>query len=135
MRLFSFLSLKTAILAGGVVATLGTGIVAASAAYTEDDFGQAVKAEVAACKATAARLNEHGIGQCVSSFARANHPTDAASPEPSESPEATESPKVRPTETPEADDAAAAGDQEARPSPRPTTSITTITGEHSGRRS
>ncbi len=130
MRVISFLSVKTLVAGGAVAATLGAGVVAAHAAYTVDDFGQAVKQEDTACKASEARLGWDGIGQCVSAWVLAHEP----SPEPSESPEATESPSVRPSESPEADDAAEAGDQEARPSPLPTPDVTSISGGHSGRR-
>jgi hypothetical protein len=44
--------------------------VAITGSINPANWGQQVKEEVADCKASAARLGEHGIGQCVSSFAR-----------------------------------------------------------------
>ena len=74
---------------GGVGAAVGvkllTGIAVAAAAVTMAaaatevattgsinplNWGQQVKQQVADCKASAARLGVHGIGQCVSSFAK-----------------------------------------------------------------
>lgn len=118
------ISWKTAIAAVASVATLGAGAVVARAATTEDDFGQQVRQEVAACKASAARTDEHGIGQCVSAWVTAHNPSNEASeartdkPEPSESPkpEPSETPEVEPSETPEADDST----DKARPHTSPT---------------
>jgi hypothetical protein len=75
-------------LLGGAGAAIGvkilTGIVVAAAATTfavaatevaitgsinPSNWGQQVTTQVNACKASAARLGVHGIGQCVSSFA------------------------------------------------------------------
>ena len=44
--------------------------VALTGSINPTNWGQQVKEEVADCKASAARLGVHGIGQCVSSFAR-----------------------------------------------------------------
>jgi hypothetical protein len=44
--------------------------VAITGSINPANWGQQVKEEVADCKASAARLGVHGIGQCVSSFAR-----------------------------------------------------------------
>ena len=44
--------------------------VALTGSVNPTNWGQQVKEEVADCKASAARLGVHGIGQCVSSFAR-----------------------------------------------------------------
>ncbi len=44
--------------------------VALTGSINPSNWGQQVKEEVADCKASAARLGVHGIGQCVSSFAR-----------------------------------------------------------------
>lgn len=44
--------------------------VATTGSINPANWGQQVKQVVADCKASAARLGEHGIGQCVSSFAR-----------------------------------------------------------------
>jgi hypothetical protein len=67
-----------------IAAKILTGIVAAAAAATvagaatevaltgsvnPQDWGQQVTQQVAACKASAARLGVHGIGECVSDFA------------------------------------------------------------------
>jgi len=67
-----------------IAAKILTGIVAAAAAVTvagaatevaltgsvnPQDWGQQVTQQVAACKASAARLGVHGIGECVSDFA------------------------------------------------------------------
>ena len=76
-------------LLGGAGAAIGvkilTGIAVAAAATTfavaatevaitgsvnPTNWGQQVKQQVADCKASAARLGVHGIGQCVASFAR-----------------------------------------------------------------
>jgi hypothetical protein len=76
-------------LLGGAGAAIGvkilTGIAVAAAATTfavaasevaitgsinPANWGQQVKTQVDACKASAARLGVHGIGQCVASFAR-----------------------------------------------------------------
>jgi hypothetical protein len=78
-------------LLGGAGAAIGikilTGIAVAAAATTfavaasevaitgsinPANWGQQVKQQVADCKASAARLGVHGIGQCVASFARQN---------------------------------------------------------------
>jgi spermidine/putrescine-binding protein len=44
--------------------------VAITGSINPANWGQQVKEEVADCKASAARLGVHGIGTCVSSFAR-----------------------------------------------------------------
>ena len=44
--------------------------VALTGSINPANWGQQVKEEVADCKASAARLSTHGIGPCVSSFAR-----------------------------------------------------------------
>jgi len=44
--------------------------VALTGSVNPTNWGQQVKEEVADCKASAARLGIHGIGPCVSSFAR-----------------------------------------------------------------
>jgi hypothetical protein len=44
--------------------------VALTGSVNPTNWGQQVKEEVADCKASAARLGVHGIGHCVSSFAR-----------------------------------------------------------------
>ena len=44
--------------------------VALTGSINPTNWGQQVKEEVADCKASAARLGIHGIGPCVSSFAR-----------------------------------------------------------------
>ena len=44
--------------------------VAITGSINPANWGQQVKEEVADCKASAARLGVHGIGPCVSSFAR-----------------------------------------------------------------
>ena len=81
-------------LLGGAGAAIGvkilTGIAVAAAATTfavaasevaitgsvnPANWGHQVKQVVAECKASAARLGVHGIGQCVSSFARQNGDT------------------------------------------------------------
>ncbi len=81
-------------LLGGAGAAIGvkilTGIAVAAAATTfavaasevaitgsinPANWGQQVKQQVADCKASAARLGVHGIGQCVASFARQNGDT------------------------------------------------------------
>ena len=78
-------------LLGGAGAAIGvkilTGIAVAAAATTfavaasevaitgsvnPANWGQQVKQQVSDCKASAARLGVHGIGQCVASFARQN---------------------------------------------------------------
>jgi len=86
-------------LLGGAGAALGvkilTGIAVAAAATTfavaatevaitgsvnPTNWGQQVTTQVNACKASAARLGVHGIGQCVASFARTHGGTVSASP-------------------------------------------------------
>ena len=81
-------------LLGGAGAAIGvkilTGIAVAAAATTFAvaasevaitgsvnplNWGQQVKQQVSDCKASAARLGVHGIGQCVASFARQNGDT------------------------------------------------------------
>src|SRR5581483_11239376 len=88
------LSWKTAVATVATLATVGAGAIVARAATTEDDFGQQVRQEVVACKASAARTDTHGIGDCVSAWVTAHHPSDEASPE------ASESPSPEPSETP-----------------------------------
>jgi hypothetical protein len=86
-------------LLGGAGAAIGvkilTGIVVAAAATTfavaatevaitgsvnPTNWGQQVTTQVNACKASAARLGVHGIGQCVASFARTHGATVSNSP-------------------------------------------------------
>jgi hypothetical protein len=86
-------------LLGGAGAAIGvkilTGIAVAAAATTfavaasevaitgsinPANWGQQVKETVADCKASAARLGVHGIGQCVASFARQHGGTVSDSP-------------------------------------------------------
>jgi hypothetical protein len=86
-------------LLGGAGAAIGvkilTGIAVAAAATTfavaasevaitgsinPANWGQQVKTQVDACKASAARLGVHGIGQCVASFARQHGGTVSDSP-------------------------------------------------------
>src|SRR5450759_5805957 len=85
-------------LLGGAGAAVGvkilTGIAVAAAATTfavaasevaitgsinPANWGKQVTTQVDACKASAARLGVHGIGQCVASFARQNGDTPSAS--------------------------------------------------------
>jgi hypothetical protein len=85
-------------LLGGAGAAIGvkilTGIAVAAAATTfavaasevaitgsinPANWGQQVKQQVSDCKASAARLGVHGIGQCVASFARQNGDTTSDS--------------------------------------------------------
>ncbi|MHB8587792.1 MAG: hypothetical protein ACYDA0_02940 [Candidatus Dormibacteraceae bacterium] len=85
-------------LLGGAGAAIGvkilTGIAVAAAATTlavaatevaitgsvnPANWGQQVTTQVNACKASAARLGVHGIGQCVASFARQHGDTDSDS--------------------------------------------------------
>jgi hypothetical protein len=123
MLSFSLFSWKTLVGAGAALALVGGGVVAASAATTEDDFGQQVKQEVIACKATAARTDTHGIGHCVSAWVTAHNPSNSASPEPSESP------KAEPSEKPDVDqDANEPADTE------PSTSVKPSPGAHHGGR-
>jgi hypothetical protein len=86
-------------LLGGAGAAIGvkilTGIAVAAAATTfavaatevaitgsvnPANWGQQVTTQVDACKASAARLGVHGIGQCVASFARTHGGTVSDSP-------------------------------------------------------
>ena len=85
-------------LLGGAGAAIGvkilTGIAVAAAATTfavaatevaitgsvnPANWGSQVVTQVNACKASAARLGVHGIGQCVASFARTHGDTTSAS--------------------------------------------------------
>lgn len=85
-------------LLGGAGAAIGvkilTGIAVAAAATTfavaatevaitgsvnPTNWGQQVVTQVNACKASAARLGVHGIGQCVASFARTHGDTTSDS--------------------------------------------------------
>ena len=49
--------------------------VAITGSVNPANWGQQVKTQVDACKASAARLGVHGIGQCVASFARTHGDT------------------------------------------------------------
>lgn len=98
------ISWKTAIATVATLATVGAGSVVARAATTEEDFGQQVRAEVATCKASAARTDTHGIGHCVSAWVTEHNPSNSASPKPSETPEMEPSEKPEPSESPEAED-------------------------------
>jgi hypothetical protein len=59
-----------AIAAMAATAAVAATEVALTGSINPTNWGQQVKEEVADCKASAARLGVHGVGQCVSSFAR-----------------------------------------------------------------
>jgi hypothetical protein len=54
--------------------------VAITGSVNPTNWGQQVKQQVSDCKASAARLGVHGIGQCVASFARQHGDTVSDSP-------------------------------------------------------
>ena len=58
-----------AVAAMAATAALAATEVAITGSVNPADWGQQVTQQVAACKASAARLGVHGIGQCVSQFA------------------------------------------------------------------
>lgn len=59
-----------AVAAMAATAAVAATEVALTGSINPTNWGQQVKEQVADCKASAARLGVHGIGQCVSSFAR-----------------------------------------------------------------
>ena len=58
-----------AVAAMAATAAVAATEVAITGSVNPADWGQQVTQQVAACKASAARLGVHGIGQCVSQFA------------------------------------------------------------------
>ncbi len=58
-----------AVAAAAVVVAGAATEVAVTGSLNPTNWGQQVKTQVGACKASAARLGVHGIGECVSDFA------------------------------------------------------------------
>ncbi len=58
-----------AVAAAAVVVAGAATEVAVTGSMNPTNWGQQVKTQVGACKASAARLGVHGIGECVSDFA------------------------------------------------------------------
>lgn len=101
---FSFGSIKSLAVAGGIGAAVIAGSAVAWASTTEEDsaFGQRVKAEVAVCKATAPRSE---VGECVSAWVRQNNPGEASEAHRTP-PSARPSASPKPSEAPDRDEAA-----------------------------
>jgi hypothetical protein len=69
--------LASLILAGTLVVG-GAGAAGATVAASNGAFGQTVKTQVQTCKADLA-TGTHGIGQCVSTFAKSHNPSNGGS--------------------------------------------------------
>jgi hypothetical protein len=70
-----------AVAAMAATAAVAATEVAITGSVNPANWGQQVTTQVNACKASAARLGVHGIGQCVSQFAKQNGDTVSDSPQ------------------------------------------------------